>query len=572
MGFSKLQIRNKMKNIVKKYIPLFLIPVTLLFLQTNCKKEDTNNSPTQNHKVLLTPESFDVNNNAELKVLMSCNPPLNGEWKAYISEDDEWLTISPEAGTINSDIVEITLTTDTSKAKYGYNSSTVSFVVNGVYTNNTYVYLVKTDAITEISLTPQELIFDYGQDKNNFFIKNTGNQEISWSIDEVPNQLSFSNTSGTIAIGDSVGIEVGVDRSNMETGEFDFPIRLLTESSYIDSLNVKVLNYNDELTLLPFNIENACYIKSSNKIALIVYDPLKFMIMDPETLETDELIISKIPKHFSVEPSGNYSVLGFSDKLVVINNSTMSVVNEIPLENELYSVVMKNSEWDYVFPAYIEGVWQYYLQSVNLSTGEIFISSFQVNNSQFAVLHPSGNYIYSKPNNSSSGSYTKFSVQNENVEIINEVVNNNLSSYGNLWITTDGDRLFTGSGLILRLSENPEQDLTYGGYISDEGYLISYDESPGNNLIFSLYSTEEIAQKLFVYTLDYVEPVDTLNLPFFFIPESPYGGKTYYSEGKYVFVNEDINKVYILQKAEENYPVYNEWAMATFGINNLKNK
>lgn len=550
---------------------IFIIVILLGILISACKKKEDDPPVIVTSEVVVSPNFIDVYDNFEFKVHLTSYPAGTVNWQVTNSED--WLSIEPESGTINSDIVEISMKTDITGLNPGVKHAYVNFSRPDALPSTIHVQLHISESAQGFTLSPHHLEMDYGQDTSSFRLFNTSDIAINWTTENNPDFISLSETSGSIDANNSMKLDVELDRTNLETGEYEFPIVITSSIGISDSVLVSIKHYGDEIALLPMIITHASYLRLSNKIALVVAEPMRFLLLDPETLETESVEIPNNPICLSVEPNENMAILGYPNSIIPININDLSLGNVIAVEEELYSVVMKDQEWAYVFPTYADKAGKgYHLQSVKVSSGESFVSDFQIDPQQYSTLHPSGNYIYAKTKGSSPGSYSKYDVHNGEALELYEVSDWSLASTGKLWLTSEGDRLFTEGRLILRTSEIPEEDLVYGGFIgSENGWLLGYDDSPQYNKIFALL-TEGYSDKLTsvnvlqIYSLDYVTYLETIRLPYFFVEDYPYGGEVYKPDGKWVFVNETDNKVYVLQKAENNYPGFYDWGLVSLSI------
>lgn len=536
----------------------------LLFVLCFCKKDDTN---TTNDKVnlIISEETFiNLFDEQEYKIYLSTQPAGNIEWNAEC--DAEWLTINPTSGEIKEDIIEVTLKGDTSGLSGNSFHTILKFKGSNVYVDKDLsLNLFKSNLTQGISISNDELTLDYGQDTASFKIINTGQSDVNYSITDIPEYLQLSQNSGMISGNSETSIIITVNRTMLSTDQYISNLAITADISQSESIDIIVNDYSDELEILPFLISDAQYVQNKDKIAIITKDPNQLLLFDPVSLEWEELEIPSGYLSFSVEPEGNLLAIGYLNKFLLVNLNTMTLVNEFELELELFSILLRNSNWAYAFSSeIIYGYYSTHVQSINLTTGEVFQNYNWGRTNQKGALHASENYIYSM----ASSRFYKYDIT---ADTASRLYYKDGGTAGKFWLTDEGDKLFMDNGEILRLSEDEENDLIYGGMLGEDIDLIGFDQASSLNLICCLiedveYKANNACSHMRTYTLDFVSELDVLKLPSYFIPQNPTGGTVYQPDGKFIFVNSTEDKVFILQRAEPGYPGIYNWAITYFDL------
>lgn len=557
-----------MKIIKWRIIPIpFLSVLLIALLFSFCKKEEPTGEDTIPAPALvLSDDHIEIIDEIPTTLFLSTQPGSVLDWSVEFEE--EWLIIEPSSGKIDNDIIEIIVQADTSKLTESYIHAEVEFKGQQTYKiADLFIQFKRSQEVNGIEVSDEEIIIDYEVDTSSFFISNTGTSELSWDISDIPDYLILSESSGILEGGEETKIMISADREGLNT--IDYFSYLKINSNVSESIIVSVIlkNYNDQLDILPYLITDAIYVQSKDKIAIICSDPNQLLLLDPETLTMESLDLANGNISFSVEPEGNYAAIGYPDKFLLINLNSLTVENEYTVELELYSVLFRNENWAYVFSSEVLYANSYtHVQSVNLTSGEITQNYNWVYTNQKGQVHASDDYIYAK----GASRFYKYDITSDTAS---RLYYKSGGSYVNqFWLTDEGDRMFLDNGNVLRLSENEEEDLVYGGSLGEDIELVGFDQASSQNLIFCLNKDTEIdsydiCTNLRTYTLDFIDLTDEIKLPSYFVPSSPTGGEVFQPDGKFVFVNSTEDKAFVLQRAIEGYPEYYNWALATIDIN-----
>ena len=157
---------------------------------------------------------FDFNEpSAEIKL---CNPG-GGNLEFSIEENSDWITLSHYSGIISADTLTIYAYADTSNLVYGHNSSVIT--IN--HSDNTFSLdcNIYSPYPASLQLSTQALDFGLDQEQLTFNIINSGDDVLSWSLENEQEFLSISQLSGQII--ESQTITISVDRSSFYEGNYN---------------------------------------------------------------------------------------------------------------------------------------------------------------------------------------------------------------------------------------------------------------------------------------------------------------------------------------------------------------
>jgi chitinase len=190
-----------------------------------------------------------------------------------------------------------------------------------------------------------------------------------------------------------------------------------------------------------------------------------------------------------------------------------------------------------------------------------------------ARLHPSAKYIYGADNGLSPSDIHKFSILTETIKYLGDSrYHGDYTMGGNLWFSEDGARIFVKGGNVFRSSEAPSQDILYAGALEGVFGLRWVATSTKAKKVLALDGgayTHPQAPGLRVYDTDFLSFKGTVALPKFTAPKGPSERTEFESQGYYVFVNSDTNRVYVLLNADPASGIDKDWALATFDLSKM---
>jgi hypothetical protein len=141
---------------------------------------------------------------------------------------------------------------------------------------------------------------------------------------------------------------------------------------------------------------------------------------------------------------------------------------------------------------------------------------------------------------------------------------------GNLWLSEDGDRIFTRGKTVLRSSELKTEDMYYNGNIAVTNQIQSLFHSKSAGQFFVLtrntsnWTTIACDPDLYVFNYNYLNYLGKFTLESFMS-----NNQLYSAEGNFVFANSTGKQIYVLTKANSGAGLLYEWALQTVNNNFL---
>jgi len=135
------------------------------------------------------------------------------------------------------------------------------------------------------------------------------------------------------------------------------------------------------------------------------------------------------------------------------------------------------------------------------------------------------------------------------------------------WISNDGSRMYKSSFDVLSLNDNPANDMVYSSNFNDlpNQYISAISDSKNGNNVCLTTGLNPYTMRVYDYT--YLRFKKEYPLESFLVNDQITGSRLSQGAGKYVFVNSNGTKAYVLIKANPDSGLYYEWALQNIDIN-----
>lgn len=216
----------------------------------------------------VTPTFVDFGTDNSQAVLMINNKTGVGTINYTISKNAGWLTLSQSAGSITTDVKNITLSVDRSKVSYGSFNDAITITSN-VGTAIVNVQMVKQNPnAPQLTATPIQLDFGTSQSELSVTLSNTGSGDINWNAATSDGWMSVVPASGTITTG-SITVKIKANRSGLQAnslngavaftsngGNQTVGVKMTIPATPILSINPSSLDYGETETSKAMQISN----------------------------------------------------------------------------------------------------------------------------------------------------------------------------------------------------------------------------------------------------------------------------------------------------------------------------
>jgi len=313
--------------------------------------------------------------------------------------------------------------------------------------------------------------------------------------------------------------------------------------------------FDGPITSLPNDLVDAEYSDSLDRIVFISDNPSQFHIFDPEKLEDVSIPLAFSPTSISISPDGKSAAIGHDAKISLVDIANRKITKTLEIPILVSDILITNNGWIYALNRSNQqgSVWSVESQSGVVSETK-GIGFFDVSTIR---LGSDGNSVFGATGSVSPGSFPMFDISQGVPKALKSsyinVAESTSGTCGNLWISEDGLRIFSGCGHVFRITENNTQNMSFNGILDQVSRVSSIDQSNKVDRVIaiptSLYpgNPNEKALDNSIRVYEYEDLVFNKSI---FIPNVVVDGKNVPSHGKFVFFNSSGKKIYAIVLAD----------------------
>ncbi len=336
-----------------------------------------------------------------------------------------------------------------------------------------------------------------------------------------------------------------------------YVLRLTVSDGQAVATDTVAVSVQSDIQVLDYQVIDAEYSDELERIIMVSADPSTLHIHDPLTGSEQTVALSLIPSCVSVSPDGLSAVVGHDGFISHIDLNTASVLNTFPVTAVVGDVVHGGNGYAYAFPESDQWV---NIHTINLATGEEQLSTGNfVRERTRATLHPAGSAIYGADNGLSPSDIEKYSITGGNADYLyDSPYHGDFAMCGNLWLSEDGERIFTACGNTFRSSPDQAQDMIYNGSLSMTNGLQSVAHSAEAGKVIAAEAGS--STRVDVYADEFLDYQTSITLPQFSTP-----GGDFDTYGRFVFYRGDGSLFHVLLQADPAASALNDYGVATYG-------
>jgi hypothetical protein len=310
---------------------------------------------------------------------------------------------------------------------------------------------------------------------------------------------------------------------------------------------------------LTFRVTDAAYSSALDKIVMVSDDPPQLHIYDPG-MNTDTAVeLSASPRLVSVGPDGKFAAVGHERSLSYVNLETAQVVNYMDMEGTVTEVVLDGDGWAYVLVLRDE---VRAFEGISMGTGErVPGPSGELGRGTVYRLHPDGNSLYGTTTRS-SGDIEKIIISDG---VPSEYYSSDSSTCGDLWLSEDGQRIFTACGDVFRASLDRENDMVKSGSLTGLNLInhLVHSTSAGVILAVGVTGWDEqdmtpMENQVLFFEHESMTLQRKVTLPGFVV-----SGLAYFANGRFVFVNAAGTQYYVIVQADPDSALLDDFGVVT---------
>jgi len=485
-----------------------------------------------------------------------------------VSAQPSWVTVAPYSGYVAAhDSMTLYVLVNRAGIPPGTVTGSVLISSNSDGGAITVPLTIEVPSAPRLAATPDSVTFDYFVNTRTFTVSNNGNAPLSWNTASGDAYLNVDPASGSLSPGQSTTATVTVNRTGLSTGTYTSSVLIGSDAGQTDTVGVRMKQFQESKWLLDYQVIDAEFSRSLNRIVAIVDSPPSLILLDPESRAIQSVGLPLSPNCVAAHPDSGFAAVGHNGFVTYVNLNTMSIIRTYAVTTDALDIVLPPTGWVHVFPQ--RDQWEY-IRSINLATGQESNGTSQIYAGMRGRLHPSGKYMYGADNNLSPSDFYKFDVQPGPATLLwDSPYHGDYGTGGDLWFSEDGARLFGRSGDVFNSSATRSLDLTYSGHLAGLSYARWITHSSPAARIFAVSSDSYLGQappEIRVYGDQYLAFLGTMALPPFLVPNGQGGGTLYSSKGQYVFANEAGTRLYTMVRAATGSGLAHDWAVVVNDI------
>lgn len=539
--------------------------VILVFAFFSCEKDSINDP-----ELIFSEENL-VFNGSEMKSLFITTKPKT-DCDYQITSMPSWVSVNKTSGRIYEDygIDEIKITSNFTNYKPGKYEGKLDLTTT---LGNKSILVTGFVGENLLYSLPETLNFTMFNNSLKFTIKNEGNIDLNYSIENSNNKLTLSQNSGDIAVDTEKEIIVNLNRNNLANGITTSNLNITINNKLV-TIAVSIDNFNEQKITVNGDVIDAEYSKTKNKLVFVTSSPSKVCIFSSGAESIESISLSYVPTCVSLSLDGETAVVGHDGNISYINLQTNSIIDTYSVSCYALDVVLANNKWAYVFPK--DDQWES-IRCINMNlsnNNETQGNGYQIYAGTKGRLHPSGKYIYGADNGLSPSDIEKYNIQNgAAVNIYDSPYHGDYPMSGNLWFSEDGNRIFTRGKTVLKTSEIQSQDMIYNGKINSDSYSniewLDHSNIKSNLYVIGSNGYSWISPNrlpyIYIYNSTNLSYKSKLDLEKFLVPDNNGGGSFYDAIPYFSFSNSSGNSLFVMTKADGS-GLANEWAIQKITI------
>ncbi|MBN1180900.1 MAG: hypothetical protein JXB49_01345 [Bacteroidales bacterium] len=443
----------------------------------------------------------------------------------------------------------------------------IIIIIDGCEKEKNEVVTYKTESIV---LNKDKLVLNTLNMDTWLKFKNIGEDSVKWNIEEFDSSISCGyrhRVNGYINPNEIDSIYVSANTEKILDDTIYTNLTLSFNNKDVD-IPVEIFNLSRNRTIVNFNVVDADYDFIHNRILCISDNPVySLRLVDLETRSSDSIILNYAPICISISPDFKKAVIGHENHVTYFDIESNSIIKTIGIDCIVSDIVIKNSGWAYAF-SHTHNEENAYSIDPTCDSSYVNTEYPGISFSMKAKLHPSGKYIYAADNGVSPSGIEKYSIEENLLKVLySEGFHGDYPIDGDLWISEDGNRIFTKSGYVFTTSEIQDLDIKYNGRLEKSTDIVSLSHSIQSDRIFAITTTNDDYREKFQETrLDVYDGTNliylgAIEMEWYKKPHSVNDYERFNPLGRFVFINSNSTCIYIISKGVFDTDLPDEWGI-----------
>jgi hypothetical protein len=300
---------------------------------------------------------------------------------------------------------------------------------------------------------------------------------------------------------------------------------------------------NQVFVPLGFRVVDAEYSLALDRIVAVSEKPYALHILDPTTLQDQVVALSRRSTSVSVSPSGLYAAAGHDAQISYVDLAAASLVSTLDVTVDVSDVVLGDNGWVYAIP--LEGQWES-IHAVEIASNRE-VNGGAIHARAVYRMHPSGTKMYGADRGLHPEDIYHADIGEDGTitDVFDSRYHGDYPMCNDVWISVDGQRLFTACGNVFRTSDDRTSDMVYNGALEDVDRIVSVVDSPAANRLFGIATTNDRYENdtwLGIWGYESLVNEALMPLPNYVVDDR----RAFQTLGRFVFVNSAGTEYYVL--------------------------
>jgi len=347
-----------------------------------------------------------------------------------------------------------------------------------------------------------------------------------------------------------------------KAGEYD--VTLSVSAGSVTGKTASVVITSPMIDPLGFRPIDVRFNKATGMLVAVSVEPNRLHIYDPVSKKDRTVDLPLPPSSVSVEPDGKFAAVSHSGWISYIALTDPKLVRTYEVSTDAVDIVLPGNGYVYAFPR--TGQWTN-IHTVNLQSGfEVLSRVQQLYANTRVVLHPDGQFIYGAQNGLSPASIQKFDISKGSVTFIPSMPRSgeDYPACGHLWMSEDGQRLFSKCGNVFRASSAPSEDMKFNGTLQGITRLSAVDHSKRCGKVVAVpegTATKDADEVVNQYDDKLLAFEESIKLPRFV-----FGKQLFAAHGRFIFTDPQRQIFIVVVEADETSGALSDYGIVSYPL------
>lgn len=324
---------------------------------------------------------------------------------------------------------------------------------------------------------------------------------------------------------------------------------------------------SSEVHVLDYRVVDAEFDAAHSRIVAVSGTPTKALHLIDVTSLSDRIInLPSAPIAVSVDAGGHKAAVAYNADVSLVDLDNGVVVKTCPLDTSPFDVALTSQGIAYVMPR--ESQWQS-LRRIDLTNCTTTKSPSPIYSPSYLKLHPAEIAIFTAEIGVSSEAIIRCDLQTSHFVCDYSTEFSpywEKSACGNLWMSSDGQRIYTACGATQRIPGDVIQSpCTYGGTLAHASHIQHLADAIQAKRVAFIPHVDGRASKpnpnedtvVVIDETDFLGFVAAYQIPRF--PTTP--GHSAVSHGQFVFTTPTMDSLYIIARADASSGANKDFAI-----------